>query len=336
MKRIIISLFLFFINSSELFSQTGSSEIRYEDKIRIREAVNFFNQHGNKLWTGWDKAPFGVLLVTNDNEYLINYENPPEDFKLLGLDTILNANIYSRARKFPVNLLATFNAVNNIPTIVVGQPENAGRSSMGWLKALLHEHFHQMQYSEPDYVEKTKELDLAGDDSSSMWMLNYPFPYEDDKVAEQYRSLTQAAKDAAFADSGKEFENKYNVFMFEREKIKKLLSEKDYKYFSFQIWQEGIAQYTENGMIQIMKDNRFEPSGEFKSLSDYKQIDSFYVRMINNLKENADLLDLRTSKRACFYTLGALQGMILDKVNPDWKGLYFKDKLSIDSYFNVK
>ncbi|MCI0450347.1 MAG: hypothetical protein L0Y79_11300 [Chlorobi bacterium] len=329
LKYVIMLLFV----SGFSFTQSLNQDFRFEDKIRIKEAINFFNGYGHKLWNDWDKSTFGILLVTSNNEYLINHPNPGEEFKLVGFDSVLSTDIYTRGRKFPTNFLATFNAVSNIPTVVVGQPENAGRSSLGWLKALLHEHFHQYQYSQADYVEKTKVLDLAGDDSTGMWMLNYPFPYEEDKVAGQYRTLTLAAKNTAFAERGKDFENNYNLYRKEREKFKNLLSEKDYRYFSFQIWQEGIAQYTENQMIQIMKDAKYQPSDEFRSLTDYKDIDSFYVRVINNLMENAELLDLRTSKRACFYTLGALEGMILDKVNPKWNDLYLKDKLSIDSYF---
>jgi hypothetical protein len=318
--------------SLSLFAQQGSPEIRYEDKIRFKEALRFFNQTGHTLWSGWVDAPFGIVLVTNDNEYLINHSAPSEDFKSIGFDTILNTEIFIRARKFPANFLATFNAVNNIPTIVVGQPENAGRSSLGWVKVLLHEHFHQLQYSKADYVEKTKGLDLAGDDSTGMWMLNYPFPYEDDKVANQYAVLTLAAKNTAFASHG-DFENKYKDFMEEKQKFKSMLSEKDYRYFSFQIWQEGIAQYTENQMIQMMIDNNYSLSDEFKLLKDYKPIDSFYVRMNDNLKENAEKLDLRTSKRACFYSYGAFEGMILDRVNPNWKNLYFTGNPSTERYF---
>ena len=330
MKKLIITVCCFFI-LQPLYSQNGSSEIRYEDKIRISEAVNFFKQYGNKLWAGWDKTPFGILLVTNDNEYLINHQKPSEDFKLSGFDGIINTDIYTRPRKFPTNFLATFNAISNIPTVVVGQPENAGRSTLGWVKALLHEHFHQLQYSQSGYDEGVKQLDLAGGDSTGMWMLNYAFPYEDSKTAEQYSILMKAAKDAAFAES--DFDIKYKIFMDEKAKFKDMLSEKDYRYFSFQMWQEGIAQYTEDMMVKIMIDSDYKFSDEFKSLKDYRNIDSFYVRVINNIKENAEKLDLRTSKRACFYTLGGLMGMILDRVNSQWRDLYFTNRYSVDSYF---
>jgi hypothetical protein len=46
-------------------------------------------------------------------------------------------------------------------------------------------------------------------------------------------------------------------------------------------------------------------------------------------------MKLEESKRACFYYLGALEGMILDRNNPDWRNLYFKEKFFIEKYYKV-
>ena len=334
MKKIIFSLFLLlFILINIVYSQSGTAEIRYEDKIRIKEAVNIFNIYGNKLWNGWDKAPFAILLVTNEKEYMINYDEPSSDFKITEYDTVLNRNIYSRPRKFSTNLLATFPAVNGIFTIVVGQPENTGLSSAAWTITLLHEHFHQFQYTQPGYQESVNSLDLAGGDSSGMWMLNYPFPYDNDLIAAQYKALTLAAKDAAFAET--DFETKMKIYLMERETFKKMLNEKDYRYFSFQLWQEGIARYSEVKIAEMVRGN-YVPSAGFTNLDDYRNIDSFYTDITNKLKRRADMQDLKENRRDCLYTLGAFEGLILDKVNPNWRDLYFKEKFYIEKYYNLK
>ena len=35
-------------------------KMRYEDKIRIREAINISKQMGEKIWNGINKVPFGI------------------------------------------------------------------------------------------------------------------------------------------------------------------------------------------------------------------------------------------------------------------------------------
>ncbi|HEY3249773.1 MAG TPA: hypothetical protein VGK25_01515, partial [Ignavibacteria bacterium] len=277
-KTALVFLFfiLWFSNAQAKFQG-----LRYEDKIRIKEALNIFNIYGNKLWEGWNTATFAFLLVTNEEEFLINHPNPGADFKNLGNDSILNTEIYVRSRQFSTNFLATFPAVNGLNTIVAGQPENTGLSSFEWIITLLHEHFHQLQYTRPDYYESVDALDLSGGDRSGMWMLNYPFPYEDDKTAAQYKTLTLAARDAAFSES--DFENNFKKYFTEREKFKNLLNEKDYSYFSFQIWQEGIARYTEVKIGEIIKGN-YKPSEHLKVLNDYKDTDSFFTLITEKLK----------------------------------------------------
>jgi hypothetical protein len=36
----------------------------------LAEAFRIAETLGNRVWSGWDKAPFAVLLVTPQNEYL--------------------------------------------------------------------------------------------------------------------------------------------------------------------------------------------------------------------------------------------------------------------------
>jgi hypothetical protein len=53
----------------------------------------------------------------------------------------------------------------------------------------MHEHFHQLQDSQPGLFQKIDELGLSHGDSSGMWMLNYPFPYEMPVVADNFAKL---------------------------------------------------------------------------------------------------------------------------------------------------
>lgn len=331
-KIIFLITIVVFLNSVNSFSRSDSTDFRFEDKVRIKEAVRIFNVYGNLIWDNWSTAPFAIILVSNDNEYLMYHSNPSEDFIHIGYDSIIESEIYTRPRQFSNNMLATFPAVNGTPTIVVGQPENTSRSSMDWIITVLHEHFHQLQSSRPDYYESVDLLDLSGGDNSGMWMLNYKFPYDNKIIADQYDILIQSAKRTVLSINEPDFEPNLVNYLTEKEKFKSLLDKKDYDYYSFQIWQEGLARYTEIKIADIIKDN-YTTSDDVTKLDDYVSPDSFYVSIINKLFKKADTQNLSDNERDCFYTLGALEGMILDKSNPDWKNLYFKKKFYVEKYF---
>lgn len=113
------------------------------DRIRLAEAFRIGEALGNRAWEGWDKAPFAVLLVTPDNEFLLRHPRPTQDFTLIGYDSLLQSNIHFWKRTQPVHFLATFPAVGGISTIVIGQAENTmAKTSTPWVVTMLHEHFH--------------------------------------------------------------------------------------------------------------------------------------------------------------------------------------------------
>jgi hypothetical protein len=137
------------------------------DRVRLAEAFNVGDKLGDQLWAGWSKAPFAVLLVTHDKEFLIRHPRPSEDFTPLGHDALLKSDVYYRDRKFASNLLATFPAVGGISTIVIGQAENtAAKTSTPWVITLLHEHFHQLQDSQPNFFQETMGLNLSRGDET--------------------------------------------------------------------------------------------------------------------------------------------------------------------------
>jgi hypothetical protein len=244
----------------------------------------------------------------------------------------LQSNIYIRDRQFSNNILASFPAVNGVNTIVVGQPENTSRSSTAWVITLIHEHFHQLQMSKPDYFSVVKELDLAGDDKSGMWMLNYPFPYDDEEISNQYQTLTKMARITLAANEEEDFNENLLAFLEERKKFKNMLDVKDYRYFSFQIWQEGIARYTELLTAKLLSES-YESSSEFIMLPDYIDFGSYYKQCYDKNLRRLETQALNFNKRTCFYTLGAAEGLILDRVNPDWRNRYFEEMFFIEKYY---
>src|SRR4029077_16418725 len=118
----------------------------------------------------------------------------------------------------------------------VGRAENtSAKTSTAWVIVVLHEHFHQLQDSQPNFYQEVNALNLSHGDQSGMWMLNYAFPYDRREVQDQFAAMSQLLSDAI--DSPKAVRvGKLRAYLEAREKFKQLLSPDDYKYFSFQFW----------------------------------------------------------------------------------------------------
>ena len=129
MKNKLLFVFLLFLAGAA--SAAGQEKIAVPDvdRIRLAEAFRIGESLGNQVWKSWDKAPFAVLLVTPENEFLIRHPRPSKDFTLIGYDSRLKSNVYFRKRTQAINFLATFPAVGGVSTIVIGQAENTSKKS---------------------------------------------------------------------------------------------------------------------------------------------------------------------------------------------------------------
>lgn len=305
-------------------------QMRKEDKIRIREAINISNRFGDTIWRGINKVPFVVLFVTDSVEFLINHPYPSDDFKISEEDDILKIKILYRKRQYSKTLLATFPAVKGVNCIVVGTPENTGKSSTDWIITLLHEHFHQFQYAQKDHYASVAGLDLANGDETGMWQLNYPLPYDSLPISSQYSKYTTALSNAVSGINNKDFRKLLTQYTDERKKLIGLFKPSDYKYFSFQLWQEGIARYTEYKFLVTLED--YTPSIEVEGLPDFIPFNKFREQFLKLHLGSVTALKFETEKRVCFYDIGLAEGMLLDKLNPQWRSQYFTTRFFLEKY----
>ena len=325
LKNLLFILILFL---PYLAQAQDKPAIRFDDKVRIVEAYRIAEKSADSIWQGWSKTPFVILLVDDNYEYLLGHTPLTDDFISLGYDDILKQEVYYRNRTFDKKLLATFPAIDGIPTIVIGLPENTGLNSVGWTITLLHEHFHQMQMSDPDYYTSVASLDLAKGDESGMWMINFPFPYNSAE-AEQQLAVTNALLADLIADYN---EDKLNEYLKERSKLKEIFGEENYRYFSFQLWQEGIARYTEMQVMEMLNEG-YTPTKAFQHLSDYQDVNNVIIYAFKELQKTLREAKLSEYERVIFYSIGAGEGLLLDKVDPDWKKKYFTEKFYIENYY---
>jgi hypothetical protein len=304
------------------------------DRIRLAEAFNIGETLGNRVWKDWGTAPFAVLLVTSENEFLIRHPQPSKDFTLIGYDALLKSNVYFRKRTQRPDLLATFPAVGGVSTIVIGQAENTSKkTSTPWVVTMLHEHFHQLQTSRPTYYAEVEALNLSRGDQTGMWMLNFAFPYKVAQVTEQFSTLSKLLAEALRAKKGSAFSARLKAYTQARQAFRRMLGPDDYRYFSFQVWQEGIARYTEYRMADLAA-KKYKPGKEFRALPDYTSFREVADSILNKqILSSLPTLQLEKSERLVFYPFGAAEGLLLDRANPRWQSRYFTEKFYLEKYF---
>ena len=333
--KIKVAFALFLLLSAPTIFARQRPTLPEVDRIRIAEAFRLGQSLGNRVWKDWDTAPFALLLVTPEDEFLIRHPRPSEDFALVGYDPLLKSNVYTRKRKFGPNLLATFPAVGGVSTIVIGQAENTSKkSSTPWVVTVLHEHFHQLQNSRPDYYAEVNALNLSRGDETGMWMLNYAFPYSAPEVKRQFEELSRLLAEALRSGKKKELDARVVPYLEARRKFTAMLAPDDYKYFSFQVWQEGLARYTEYRVAESAAES-YRPSREFRALKDYKPFKAVADEMRANILDELTTLRLDDYQRVAFYPLGAGEALLLDRLKPKWKARYFSDKFYVEKYFDA-
>src|SRR6267143_465697 len=112
-----LSLLLFLMFQSAPGQQ--QPELSRTDRVRLAEAFRLGDFVGDQIWPGWSKAPFAVLLVTTEREFLMRHPNPSPEFISMGYDSALKSKVWVRKRVFQKDFLATFPAVGGVSTIVV-------------------------------------------------------------------------------------------------------------------------------------------------------------------------------------------------------------------------
>ena len=297
------------------------------DRVRLAEARRLMAAVADSVWPGWSAAPSAVLLVRSDREFLIWHPRPSSDFTSLGYDALLGSDVLTRPRQYSPTLLATFPAVGGLPTVVVGTAEQTGKRSTAWVLTIAHEHFHQLQTSQPEYYPRVAGLDLAGGDDTGAWMLNYPFPYTSAAVIEEFNAVARAVR-AAVNDTSVGSQPRHKAAVDStRRALRAALSPRDHRYLDFQIWQEGIARYTEYAVARVAAE-RYTPSAEFMALPDAEPFGVVADRLRREILETESVS--LSNQRVAFYPVGAALGLWLDRTDPVWRVRYFRTMLSLE------
>lgn len=269
--------------------------------------------HGDTLWPGLADAPFRMLLNDGEREFLV-CGDVPDGFEPAGTDPATGCSLASRDAHFGPNLLATF-PLFGVSTIVIGTPEETGQTPRAWQQIVLHEHMHQFQDTHPAASHAAiQALDLHGGDETGMWMLNYPFAYDDPATAEAARTLADAALAALDADT-EGFDAAFSAYAAARAAFSAGLSGADTRYYEFQVWKEGVARWNELALARLAGDTDEAARQE--------------ARMRRELRD----LSLPDWQRIAFYALGSADAELLERRDAAWREAYFDHPFRLDTHF---
>jgi len=268
----------------------------------------FATSSGETLWPGYGSAPFGFLLLDGDKEVLLCQPGEPKGFEAEGVDDATGCPRWTRARtKMPDVLLAAMPLLGPPATIVMGTPESTGRSAAAWQRTILHEHFHQWQWSLPDHYARVDKLDLKGGDETGMWMLNFPFPYERPAVVEAYARASDTLADALDKRGKAGFLPAFDRYLAARKQLAGTVSPRDWRYLDLQLWQEGTARWTEIQLGKIYPDQKVQESAR---------------ELEKNTLAALRKPDMKGQKRELAYAFGAGEAMLMSACGPAWREAY--------------
>lgn len=305
----------------------SAATLAADDRVRLAEAFRLADAIGDSIWPGWTAAPFAVLLVTPEREFLVRHPRPSADFTRVGYDSLLRSDVLARPRTRAPDLLATFPAVGGVPTIVIGQPRATGKSSTEWVLTLLHEHFHQLQMSRSDYYARVGALELARGDSSGMWMLNYAFPYDSALVQSRFGALAAHLDSALSTPIPDVRQSHWLAARVARAALRAGLPADDDRYLAFQMWQEGVARFTELQAARFA-DTHFTPSAAFRALPDVGPFGAAAERIEAGIHAGLRA-SLARNRRVAFYAVGAATALLLDESALEWRKEYLGGAMSL-------
>lgn len=316
--------FLFFLL---VVGQAYAQVLPHDDAVRVREFYRLAAQISDETWPGWSKTPAPLLLVTSETEFLTHHPHPPASFKKIGEDW------YQRPRQFSTGLLATFPAFGPPSVIVIGDPSHTeAKTSTPWMITLMHEHFHQFQDAQPGAFDSVQKLGLAHGDTTGMWMLNYPFPYDKPTVVESFNDLRDLLLAALAERDGPKVQKMAKRYIKARKQFLASLSSDDARYLNFQIWKEGIARYVQVKSAEAAA--HYTATPEYAALPDYESFADYATRARRDTIDELHRANLSQWKRTVVYSLGACEGFLLDRLHPAWRDEYFLHPFTLEAEFD--
>lgn len=298
------------------------------EAVVILETYRMVEELGEDIWPGFSAIPFPIVLVTEEIEFLIGWEGHlPRGFA--SFEDSRLGTVASRDRVFSPELSAAFPAFGPPSVVVIGTMQTTGRTPAEWALTLLHEHFHQLQYGGEGYQADVERLDLAGDDTSGMWMLEYPFPYADEAIGALFDELAGLLARSLTGDLAA---GEASAALAE---LRRNLDPADARYLDFQLWQEGVARFVEARAAEVLASD-FELGSEFLALGAFGGWKEAAIAQFERTVEGLTTASLPDQGRVAFYPVGAALAVLLERHAPTWKDRYEDPRFALAAIAGVR
>jgi hypothetical protein len=160
---------------------------------------------------------------------------------------------------------------------------------------------------------------------------NYPFPFDNPELGKSFTHLSYVLLAALNEPALRKFKALARQYIMGRKEFFAQLSPDDRKYLSFQLWKEGIARYVQIKSAEAAAN--YQPTSEYAALLDYETFESYAREARSDTLGELKRADLAIWKRVVIYSLGASEGLLLDRLHPEWKQRYFSRLFRLDPYF---
>ncbi len=281
----------------------------------LAEGRQIAQRYGNQLWPGFSQTRFDVLLVTAHQELLFCAKTRPQGFEPWRFDLETACPVYVRKPgKYLPRTQVTVRLEESGPTIVMGEPQALEENPAAWLATLWHEHFHQYQMSGADQQSRITEVDQ--------------FLYSDPATIKALTSLSHQLAETLRQPNRKTRLHMARIYATNRVETLLPLSGPDQAFLELQLWQEGVARYTELAMAEFAAGGIAQTG---RSSHDFAALAANLRKRI--LQVLAEPEPLR-HQRVLFYSIGAAEALILDELDPLWRNAYLAHPFALRDHFS--
>jgi hypothetical protein len=341
--RILVSATLLASFSSSVYSK----DIQEKEFYRLEESARIIDRAAKSYWPGAQGFRGPWVYVTSDGQYLINYPKPMDGFENVGLKPYKNSAFKPKRmqwrNKGQVTLnnedhsadpVFVFNSVSTEPKDIEYRNPILYASSIeivkkvvpladteDWLSLVLHEAFHQFQFSNKDVFNQYTSLKVKGVylDSSALANIYAKNDWFKSGILEENRLLLEARNQRdreaqmkilrQFSELRKNRRNHY------QKQFGKSIAETE------ALWEmlEGGARYFEYATFRVLHDT--EPNSRLEKVDPLYGSNKRYQKPISTeLMENLDRDPKRTRY---FYTTGFNLCLLLEEIYPKFQERLF-------------
>ncbi len=286
-----------------------------------RAAVALSRGPAAAVWPGLAGLGPEFAVVDGGVETVVCRDSAP-GFQPVAAPPLAGCDAFERPRVFPEGMQASLNLFGVEETVLVSPPAALGQDALEWTLLFVHERFHQLQSTFPDYRPRIDALDLDNGDDTGMWMLMHPFPYDDPSIAGEVRQIGRLLATLMTSNDTQRLAD----YLVARQRLMERLSPKNRRYLEFQVWKEGAARWTEIAVARSLAGSEHPQAAEFARLGQ---------RIMDRVVSVLDDANLPEQRRGWFYVMGAAEWSVVDRFDPGWRDRYAGGPLAAGPYLEA-